>query len=212
MVKFDKENLRTSPLLRRGSPPKDIPGVTSPKRPFFNNSPSKYSTSHVLNFAKVSLEGKHSQGAFRLRKCSTTVPRPNKGPLVGVTEEQKVLSSCSRSLNVTKKSSAGERIVDFLCFSHDVLLHRILLSFDGELEIKDQSFNSLRTVTSATGQFDLRQPLVLEAHKFYRIYLKSRFSRVAPNRGTSWQSHFGDMTMEWGHCAVLGGMDLLIST
>ncbi|XP_076041983.1 uncharacterized protein LOC143025856 [Oratosquilla oratoria] len=205
MVKFDKENLRTSPLLRRGSPPKDIP-----KSPFLANSPSKYSTSHVLNFAKLSLEGKHSQGTFRLRKCST-VPRSAKVPLVGVTEEQNVFSSCSRSLNVAKKTITGERIVDFLSFSHDVLLHRILLSFDGELEIKDQSSNSLRTVTSATGQFDLHQPLVLEAHKFYRIYLKSRFSRVAPNRGTSWQSHFGDMTMEWGHCAILGGMDLLIS-
>ncbi|XP_076040881.1 uncharacterized protein LOC143025294 [Oratosquilla oratoria] len=212
MVKFDKENLRTSPILRRGSPPKDIPGVTSSKRPFLANSPSKYSTSHVLNFAKVSLEGKHSPGTFRLRKCSTTLPRSAKVPLVGVTEEQKVFSSINRSLNVAKKTITGERIVDFLSFSHDVLLHRILLSFDGELEIKDQSFNSLHTVTSATGQFDLHEPLVLESHKFYRIYLKSRFSRVAPNRGTSWQSHFGDMTMEWGHCAILGGMDLLIST
>ncbi|XP_076040831.1 uncharacterized protein LOC143025254 [Oratosquilla oratoria] len=198
----DMSRLMTPPrdMLRSmsPSPARDIPKILSPAR---------FST-NKKNFTRVSMKGKVSPGTCRLRTRTTTHGRSSKTS----PDKQRGLHSYNSNHDSAKEVGMGERIVDFLCFSHDVTLHRIVLSFEGKLEIKDQSFNTLRTVSSATGQFVLQDPLVLEAHKFYRIYLNSRFDSVAPYRGTSWQSHFGAMKMEWGHCAILGGMDLLISS
>lgn len=180
------------------SPARDIPKIMSPSR----------LSTHKKNFTRVSMKGKVSPGTCRLRTRTPTLSRPSKTS----PDKQRGLQSYNGHHDNGKEVGMGERIVDFLCFSHDVTLHRIVLSFEGKLEIKDQSFNTLRTVNSATGQFVLQEPLVLEAHKFYRIYLHSRFDSVAPYRGTSWESRFGTMKMEWGHCAILGGMDLLISS
>ncbi|XP_076040885.1 uncharacterized protein LOC143025297 [Oratosquilla oratoria] len=107
-----------------------------------------------------------------------------------------------------------DRIVDFVRFSRDVKLHEVLLPFGGELEIKDQRYTSLRTLSSTTGEYLLEEPLVLEALHFYRFYLTSTngLGGVPRCRGSLWQTHAGSLIAEWGHYTFVGGIDLWIST
>ncbi|XP_076041265.1 uncharacterized protein LOC143025460 [Oratosquilla oratoria] len=104
----------------------------------------------------------------------------------------------------------GVRIVDFLCFSHDVTLLNVVLPYDGALEIKDRSYRTLRAVSSGTGDYLLDEPLELKARKFYRIYLTSQVGVLDLYRGLDWQRSFGDVTVSWGNCTTVDGLDLWI--
>ncbi|XP_076040887.1 uncharacterized protein LOC143025298 isoform X2 [Oratosquilla oratoria] len=202
-------------VTRATSPPKVLPrSQTYPRSTPRSHSRPKYPGPYLKNYTLLSIRSKISPGTFKLRRRESTAPRPSglsfRIPSAGKGEGH-TYSVGAR--NVASEGTDGECIVDVLTCSHDVTLYKIFLSFDGTLEVREQkSLESLRRSTSSTGQFVFKEPLVLEAQKSYGIYLNSRFESVAPYKDKTWKIQFGDVTLEWGHCAIVGGMKLLVSS
>ncbi|XP_076041732.1 uncharacterized protein LOC143025640 [Oratosquilla oratoria] len=220
-VKFSQEEPRVFLLQRTSSSPGCVTRVpfssiglrrslSSPKDLPQSQPCSRGPASYVKNYTCISIKSKIAPGTFKFVKRTS---KPSENVLQQSSSNAIEVSALSGDPQNTKGENTGESIVDFMTFSHDVTLYKIVLSFDGKLDIQDlMGLKSLRTVTSDIGEFVFEEPLVLRAGKSYGIYLNSRFESVALNVGTTWKIHFSDVTLELGHCTIVGGIQLMVSS